>query len=92
MGFIKQSTTNWKRENGLRSINFCMPIALLQELDTLRLITGSTRSEALRSSVRIYIKERMNQLADQERKALEAYIVRQQNQNRQMSTGLLPDY
>ncbi len=92
MGFNHQNTTEWKRENGLRSINFCMPVSLLQELDSLREITGSTRSEMLRSSVRMYIQGRKNQLADQERKALEAYGVRQQNQNRQVNTGLLPDY
>ena len=92
MGFIKQNTTQWKLENGLKSINFCMPMALLNELDTLRLISGSTRSEALRSSVRIYIQERKKQLADNERIALQTYYAKQQNDNRQMNTGLLPDY
>ncbi len=92
MRFIKQNTTEWKRENGLRSINFCIPIALLQELDWLKQATGSTRSEMIRTGIRMYIMDKKNQLAHQERKALEAHSVRQQNQSRQVNTGLLPDY
>ena len=92
MGFIKQNTTEYKRENGLRSINFCIPLALLQELDWLKQATGSTRSEMIRTGIRMYIQDRKHSIADQERKALEAYSIRQQNQNRQINTGLLPDY
>jgi len=92
MGFNNQSTTDWKRENGLQSINFCMPIFLLQELDGMKQITGNTRSEMIRTAIRVYLMEKKKILAEQELKALEAYNARQQNQRRQVSTGLLPDY
>lgn len=92
MGFFKKKTTQWKEENGLRSINFCMPIPLLQELDWWKKNIGSTRSEMIRAGIRMYIKEKKTQLADQERKELENYHVQQQNQKRKMNTGLLPDY
>ena len=88
----KQKTTQWKQENGLRSINFCMPIPLLQELDWLRDNIGSTRSEMIRAGIRMYIMNKKNQLADQEKKELEAYYTRQRNQSRQVNTGLLPDF
>ena len=92
MGFFKKKTTQWKQENGLRSINFCMPIPLLQELDWLKNNTGSTRSEMIRTGIRMYIQDKKNQLVDQERKELENYHIRQQNQKRQVNTGLLPDF
>ena len=88
----KQTTTQYKQENGLKSINFCMPIPLLQELDWLKNHTGSTRSEMIRTGIRMYIMNKKNQLADQEKKELEAYHTHQRNQSRQVNTGLLPDF
>jgi len=92
MGFFSKKTTQWKQENGLKSINFCMPIPLLQELDWWRKNIGSTRSEMIRSGIRMYIKEKKNQLADQEKKELEAWQVEQHNKRRKVNTGLLPDW
>ena len=92
MRFNKQKTTDWKRENGLRIINFCIPIDLLQEFDWYTTVKGSTRSERIRTLMRRDIKESKETIADEERKALEAYHAKQQNQKRQVNTGLLPDY
>lgn len=92
MRYNYKNTTEWKRQNGLKSINFCIPVALLLELDSMRNVTYTTRSEIIRAGIRMYIREYKNRLADKERKALEAYSVRQQNQHREVSTGLLPDY
>ena len=85
-------TTAWKEATGQQNINFCLPYSLLNELDRLKDVTGGTRSEMIRTAIRLYIKMKMDQLAEQERKALENYHVRQQNQRRQVNTGLLPDY
>ncbi|HID70027.1 MAG TPA: hypothetical protein EYP35_06100 [Desulfobacterales bacterium] len=92
MGFFRKKTTQWKQENGLRSINFCMPISLLQELDWWKKATGTNRSEIIRAGIRMYIREKKSQLADQEKKELEAWQIKQQNQRRQVNTGLLPDF
>ena len=92
MGFFKKKTTQWKQENGLRSINFCMPIPLLQELDWLKNNTGSTRSEMIRTGIRMYIMDKKKQLADMEKQELQNYHIKQQNQRRQVNTGLLPDF
>ena len=85
-------TTHWKEESGLKSINFCMPIPLLQELDWWKKNLAINRSEIIRAGIRLYIKSQKEQLADQERKELENYHIRQQNQRRKVSTGLLPDF
>lgn len=85
-------TTDWKFETGQTSINFCMPYALLCELDGLKQTTGNTRSEMIRTAIRLYIREKKSQLAELEIKELEAYHVKRQNQSRRINTGLLPDY
>lgn len=92
MSFFRKKTTLWKNENGLKSINFCMPISLLQELDWWKNNIGSTRSEMIRSGIRMYINHKKEQLADTEKRELEAWQVKQQNQKRKVSTGLLPDW
>ena len=92
MGFFKKKTTLWKQENGLRSINFCMPISLLQELDWWKKTVGTNRSEIIRTGIRMYIQHKKSELADAERLELEAYRIKQQNQRRQVTTGLLPDF
>jgi len=91
MGFFSKTTT-WKNETGQKSINFCMPHGLLHELDSLKQATGGTRSEMIRTAIRLYIKEKKNQLATQERLDLETYHIKCQNRKRQVITGLLPDY
>ena len=92
MGLFGKKTTQWKQENGLRSINFCMPIPLLQELDELKIIIGDNSSNIIRAGIRMYIHHKKNQLADQEKQDLENYHIHQQNQKRQVNTGLLPDF
>ena len=91
MGFFSK-TTKWKDETGKKSINFCISYGLLHELDGLKQATGGTRSEMIRTAIRLYIKEKKSQLAAQERRDLETYHVKKQNRKRQVITGLLPDY
>ncbi len=92
MEIFKKKTTEWKRENGLKSINFCMPIPLLQELDWWKNNIGSTRSEMIRAGIRMYIKHKKGQLVDAERQELQNHHLHKLNQQRQVQTGLLPDY
>lgn len=92
MGSPRQSTTEWKRENGLRSINFCIPISLLQELDWLKNDTGSSRSEMIRSGIIMYIRSRKREMLDYERQQIEERKIHQKKLNNQVNTGLLPDY
>ena len=92
MGIFGGKTTQWKRQTGKQSIAINMPIALLQELDSIKTVCGGTRTAMILSGIRLYIREQKDMMADQERKALEDYRIRQQNRNRQVNTGLLPDY
>lgn len=85
-------TTEWKFETGQTSINFCMSYSLLCELDGLKQTTGNNRSEMIRTAIRLYIKEKKEQLAELEIKELENYHIKRQNQSRIINTGLLPDY
>ena len=86
-------TSMWKYETGQKNINFCLPHALLQELDQLKAVIGGTRSEMIRSAIRDFINLKNNTLVEQERRALEAYRLRQQNRQKHVvNTGLLPDY
>ncbi len=89
---LKRNTTDWKDETNQKSINFCIHYGLLHELDGLKRTTGSTRSEMIRTAIRLFIQKKKEQLADTEKKDLELYLTRQQNQNRRYETGLLPDY
>jgi metal-responsive CopG/Arc/MetJ family transcriptional regulator len=89
---MKRTTTDWKFDTGQTSINFCVPYALLCELDGLKQTTGNNRSEMIRTAIRLYIKVKKEQLADQELKELENYHVRRVNNSRRINTGLLPDY
>ena len=86
------TTTEWKFDTGQTSINFCMPFALLCELDGIKQITGNNRSEMIRTAIRLYIREKKSQLAEMEIKELENFHVRRVNQSRRINTGLLPDY
>jgi len=88
---MERTTTEWKYDTGQTSINFCISYALLFELDGLK-TTGSTRSEMIRTAIRLYIKEKKSQLAEMEMKELENFHVRKVNQSRRINTGLLPDY
>ena len=92
MGIFGKKTTQWKKENGLRSVNFMLPIPLLQELDWWKKNIGTSRSEIIRAGIRMYIRHKKSEIADTERRELEAYHIRQQNQQKKVTTGLLPDY
>ncbi len=92
MGSNRQSITEWKRENGLKSINFCIPINLLQELDWRRRSTGSSRSEAIRLGIRMYNRSIKREMMDQEKQQIEERQIHQKKLNIQLNTGLLPDY
>ncbi len=87
-----KNTTEWKHKTGQRSINIFMPIPLLSELDSLKDVTGNTRSEMIRTAIRLYIKFKKEQLADEELKELHICKMKKQHQAYQESTGLLPDY
>ncbi len=89
---FKSKTSQWKDATDQKSINFCIHYALLSELDGLKRKTGSTRSEMIRMAIRFFIKKKKEQLLESERKELELYLTRQQNQSHQFETGLLPDY
>jgi hypothetical protein len=85
-------TTNWAETNGMKCQNFYISYGLYNELLSMKNITGSTISEMIRTGIRMYIKEKKRQLADEELRDLNEYRVRQQNQGRRITTGLLPDY
>lgn len=88
---MERTTTDWKYDTGQTSINFCISYALLCELDGLK-TTGSTRSEMIRTAIRLYIKEKKGQLAEMELKELENYQIKRANNSRKINSGLLPDY
>lgn len=85
-------TTNWKEENGMKSMNFCIPFALWLELQNMKNTTGSTISEMIRTGIRMYINDKKRQLVDLELKALQAEHLNRKNQSGRINTGLLPDY
>mgnify|MGYP003586880644 CR=1 FL=1 len=87
-----KSTTVWKEENGLKSMNFCIPFALWLELQNMRSTCGETLSQMIRDGIRMYLKERKRQIADMELRELQEYQVKRQNSYRRINTGLLPDY
>lgn len=87
-----KSTTVWKEENGMKSMNFCVPFALWLEIQNMKTTCGSTVSEMFRTGIRMYINEKKRQLVDQELKELQAQHINRQNQSRRINTGLLPDY
>jgi metal-responsive CopG/Arc/MetJ family transcriptional regulator len=89
---IARKTTKWKNATNQKSINFCIGQSLLAELDGLKRTTGSTRSEMIRTGIRLYIQKRKEQLAESERKELDGHLARQRNQSYRVRTGLLPDY
>ena len=89
---LYSNTTEWKLATGQKSINFNMPYALYNELNAHMRITSSNRSEVIRNSIRLYLRTIKSELADQERIELQNYHSHQQNQRRQVNTGLLPDY
>ncbi len=86
------NTTEWKHETGQRSINIYLPIPLLRELDSLKDVTGNTRSEMIRTAIRLYIKVKRGQLVEEEMKALNLHKLKREKQANHVSTGLLPDY
>jgi len=87
-----KNTTIWKEENGMKSMNFCIPFTLWLELQNMKATTGSTLSEMLRTAIRAYINDKKRQLVDLELKALQAEHIKRQNKGRRINTGLLPDY
>lgn len=87
-----KSVTEWKRENGLKSINFCIPIILLNELDYWKKHFGMSRSEIIRSGIRMYINHQKDNMIELERKKLGMYHLRNKNRRVEVNTGLLPDY
>ncbi|MBU1566861.1 MAG: hypothetical protein KJ630_14715 [Proteobacteria bacterium] len=88
----KQSTTLWKEENGLKSMNFCIPFALWIELQNMKTTLGATLSSMIRDAIRLYLKERKKQIADEELRELQEYNVRKQHQGRRLNNGFFPDF
>ena len=86
------NTTEWKLATNMKSINLNMPYALFNELNAHTRVTASNRSEIIRNSIRLYLRTIRNELAEQERIEIQNYHTHQQNQRRQVNTGLLPDY
>ena len=86
------TTTEWKLETGKKSINLNLPFALYNELNAHTKITATNRSEIIRNSIRLYLRTVKNELAEREKIELQNYQTREQNQRRQINTGLLPDY
>jgi len=89
---LYSNTTEWKLATGHKSINLNLPYALHNELNAHTRITATNRSETIRNAIRYYLRKVKDELADQERRELEAYHIHQQNQRRQVNTGLLPDF
>ena len=88
----KKSVSEWKIENGLKSINFCIPITLLQELDYWKKHFGMSRSEIIRSGIRMYINHQKDNMVKSERHKLDMYYLKNKNKKLEVNTGLLPDY
>ncbi len=87
-----KNTTEWKHETGQRSINIFMPIPLLFELDSMKGVAGSSRSEMIRTAIRLYLKMKKGQLAEEELKELRLNSLKKQQRTMDVNTGLLPDY
>ena len=87
-----KNTTEWKEENGLKSMNFCIPFALWIELQNMKSTLGASISSMIRDGIRMYLKERKKQMAEEELRELQEYQINRQNRGRRINTGLLPDY